>query len=98
MTSLDLPVDFLHVSVPRFDDNAYLVASAKWEQSWPLLPGEVSTFLADSFVGTSAIALVGTGEVFEFGFGPDDAVQIKGTPLTALDSLPHWPRNVTSTR
>lgn len=98
VTSLELPVDFLHVSVPRFDDNAYLVASAKWEQSWPLLPGEVSTFLADSFVGTSAIGLVGTGEDFEFGFGPDDAVQIKVDALTSMDSLPDWMGKITATR
>ncbi len=98
VTSLDLPVDFLHVSVPRFDDNAYLVASAKWEQSWPMLPGEVSTFLGDSFVGTSAIGLIGTGEEYEFGFGPDDAVQIKVTPLATMDSLPDWLGKITATR
>lgn len=94
----DLPVSFLDVSAPRFDPSAYLVGKGTWTASWPLLAGEVSVFLGESFVGTSHLDLIGTGSDVEIGFGVDDAVRIKSDRATTMTSNPDWMGKVTAER
>lgn len=93
-----LDVNFVHVAVPRFDTNAYLVGGGTWNASYPLLAGEVASFLGDSFVGTSQIGRIGTGEDYEFSFGVDEAVEVLSTPFDTLTSNPDWLGKVTVTR
>lgn len=98
VTSTDLPVSFLDVSAPRFDPSAYLVAKGTWTAAWPLLAGDVSAFLGESFVGTSHIDLVGAGGDVEIGFGVDDAVRVKSDRATTMTSNPDWMGQVTAER
>ena len=98
VTDVELAAEYRDVAVPRIEEAAFLVAHSKWEQGWPLLPGEVSVFLGDSFIGSSHIPLAGRGSELELGFGRDEAVQIKREIVQDMTSRPNWLGAITTTR
>ncbi|MBN2797595.1 MAG: DUF4139 domain-containing protein [Deltaproteobacteria bacterium] len=89
VTEVELPMDFVRVAVPRLDPTAWLVARGTWSESWSLLPGQVSSFSEDAFVGTQAMAGVGAGGALSFGLGRDDAVAIVAETLQELNDPPN---------
>lgn len=64
-------------TVPREDTNAYLYATLLMPAGTPLLPGPVSLFRDDTFVGTGAFPILSPGEKHELGFGADDLIRVK---------------------
>jgi uncharacterized protein (TIGR02231 family) len=83
--------------VPRASLAAWLVAKGTWKAGWPLLPGEVASFLDGAFVGTSQLPLVGSGDEVRLGFGTDDALKVESVRVEAMTSAPTLGR-VTATR
>ena len=90
VTQADLESAFVHVVVPRREEAAYLVATSTWAEGWPLLAGEVSAFMGDSFVGTFRQGLVGKGGKVSLGFGRDDAVIVASEVLVDRRGSADW--------
>ncbi len=63
-------------TVPKIAPQAYLYGEITYEGDAPLLPGPVSVFRDEAFIGTSALALLRPGEDFKLSFGVDDKVRV----------------------
>ena len=66
-------------SSPRQDARAYLYAKLTMPKTAPYLPGPVSLFRDQTFVGTGRLPQLMPGEEHELGFGADDLVKIRHT-------------------
>lgn len=64
-------------TVPKRDDKAYLYAKLTMTAGTPILPGPVSLFRDQTFVGAGKLPLLSPGEEHELGFGVDDAVRVR---------------------
>ncbi|SDO69205.1 conserved hypothetical protein [Filomicrobium insigne] len=64
-------------TVPKLDPTAYLYAKFKLPDREALLPGQVSLFRDQTFVGTGRLPLVSGNEEVELGFGTDDLVRVR---------------------
>ena len=83
VTEVPLDVEIVHVTAPRFDPSAFLVARGAWKAPWPLLPGEVAAFVGDAFVGTQPSPVPDSDGLISLGFGRDDRVRVN--TVTDLD-------------
>jgi uncharacterized protein (TIGR02231 family) len=83
VTEVPLDVEIVHVTAPRFDPSAFLVARGAWKAPWPLLPGEVAAFVGDAFVGTQPSPVPDSDGLISLGFGRDDRVRV--STVTDLD-------------
>jgi uncharacterized protein (TIGR02231 family) len=66
-----------YVAVPELSPYAFLSAKLKNEKDFPLLPGEMQSFLTDRYVGKASLAMVAAGSEFEVAFGVDERVKVK---------------------
>jgi uncharacterized protein (TIGR02231 family) len=73
-------------TAPRKHLTAFLHAKFTYEGAAPVLPGEVSLYRDDVFVGRSAFPLIAKGEEKELGFGRDDAVRVTRIELKRAKS------------
>jgi uncharacterized protein (TIGR02231 family) len=64
-------------TAPRIEEKAYLYAKLATPKGTPYLPGSVSLFRDDTYVGTGRLPQLTPGEEHELGFGADDAVRVK---------------------
>lgn len=64
-------------TVPKLDPTAYLYAKFKLPDRAAMLPGPVSLFRDQTFVGTGHLPLVSGNEEVELGFGVDDLVRVR---------------------
>jgi uncharacterized protein (TIGR02231 family) len=62
--------------VPKIAPLAYLYAEIELPAGEPLLPGPVSVFRDDAFIGTGGLGLLRPGEKHKFSFGIDDKVRV----------------------
>jgi uncharacterized protein (TIGR02231 family) len=62
--------------VPKAEPLGYLLAKATFEGEAALLPGQVSLFRGDAYIGKVALPLTRPGEEVELSFGADDRVRI----------------------
>jgi uncharacterized protein (TIGR02231 family) len=68
--------DLVVRSVPVIDPTAFLEASFVQSEDAPLLPGRISIYRDDVFVGRSQMAAANKEEKVRLGFGADDKVKI----------------------
>jgi uncharacterized protein (TIGR02231 family) len=68
--------DLVVRSVPVIDPTAYLEASFIQSEDAPLLPGRISIYRDNVFVGRSQMAAASKEEKVRLGFGADDKVKI----------------------
>lgn len=69
--------DLMVLAAPRRSTEAFLHAELTYDGVEPLLPGRVSLFRDDAFVGYSNLALLRPSEQVKLSFGVDDAVRIE---------------------
>jgi len=62
--------------VPKRDSRAYLYADTTYKGQAPLMPGQVSVFRDNTFIGNLALGLVRPSEKIELSFGVDDRIQV----------------------
>lgn len=74
--SRSLPARLSVRAVPKVEPVGYLLAKAIFEGEAALLPGQVSLFRGDAYVGKAALPLTRPGEEVELSFGADDRVRI----------------------
>lgn len=72
-----LAVSTEYVTVPKLSQTVYLTAELVNKAAWPLLPGPVKIFSGTTFVGSSTMKQVASGEKFTLPFGSDDQVTVK---------------------
>jgi uncharacterized protein (TIGR02231 family) len=82
VTDVTVSGRFVHVVVPRLEPAAFLVAESTWDAEWPLLAGDVATFLDGAFTGTGRLETVGKGGELALGFGRDDALAVEVEVVT----------------
>jgi uncharacterized protein (TIGR02231 family) len=68
--------DLVLRATPSLDPTAFLEAAFKQAEEAPLLPGRVSLYRDNVFVGRTAMALTPKDEIVRLGFGADDKVKI----------------------
>ena len=69
---------FKYLTIPKLSTHVYLSAKVKNHSEYPLLPGQISIFLDNSFSGKAAIKeLVTPDEEFELSLGVDEAIKVK---------------------
>jgi uncharacterized protein (TIGR02231 family) len=73
-------------TAPRKYPSAFLHAKFTYEGAAPVLPGEVSLYRDDVFIGRGAFPLIAKGEEKELGFGRDDAVRVARIELKRAKS------------
>jgi len=64
-------------AVPKREDRAYLYAKMVLPKTSVFLPGQISLFRDQTFVGTGRLPQLSGGDEHELGFGTDDAVRIR---------------------
>jgi uncharacterized protein (TIGR02231 family) len=64
-------------ATPKIEPKAYLYAKLTLPKTAPYLPGQVSLFRDQTFVGTGRLPALTPGQEFDLGFGADDAVRIR---------------------
>ncbi len=75
------PVTTEYMTVPKLSPVVYLSAELVNKASWPLLPGSIKIFSGDTFVGSSEMKQVASGEKFTLPFGSDEQITIKRDEL-----------------
>jgi uncharacterized protein (TIGR02231 family) len=64
-------------TVPKREEKAFLYAKAALAKGTPVLPGAVSLYRDNTFVGTGRLPMLPPGEEHELGFGADDSIRVK---------------------
>ncbi|HEX7074976.1 MAG TPA: mucoidy inhibitor MuiA family protein [Hyphomicrobiaceae bacterium] len=64
-------------AVPKREERAFLYAKLKLPRGSVFLPGQISLFRDQTFVGTGRLPQLSGGDEHELGFGTDDAVRIR---------------------
>jgi uncharacterized protein (TIGR02231 family) len=82
---VDLATELDYVIVPKLAEEAYLRATVTNTSAHMLLPGSVSVFQGDDFVGTTAIEGVAPGGEIELHLGVDDRIEVE-RELTRRDT------------
>lgn len=77
ITQHSVPPQLLVKTVPKLDPAAYLYAKFKLPERTAMLPGPVSLFRDQTFVGTGQLPLISGKEEVELGFGIDDLVRVR---------------------
>jgi uncharacterized protein (TIGR02231 family) len=75
------PAEIRAETMPALDASAYLIATLIFKGELPLLPGNVSLFRDDDFIGSSYIDLLRPNEKLHLSFGPDEKIRVKYTVL-----------------
>lgn len=69
---------FKYISIPKLSNFVYLSSEIKNNTEFPLIPGPISIFLDNSYIGKSLIKeLVTPDEEFELSLGVDEAIKVK---------------------
>jgi uncharacterized protein (TIGR02231 family) len=66
-------------AVPKREERAFLYAKVQLPKTSVFLPGTVSLFRDQTFVGTGRLPQLAGGEEHEMGFGADDSVRVRYT-------------------
>ena len=77
--SATIAPDLMVRASPALDDTAYLEASFKQGEDAPLLPGRISLYRDNIFVGRGVMALTPKDETVRLGFGADEKVKVTRT-------------------
>lgn len=80
ITTMELEPVMMHEAVPNKDTNAYLIAAVLNESLFPLLVGQASIYLDNSYIAATNIKAVSPGERFICCLGVDPAVKIEYKP------------------
>ena len=82
--------DLILVTSPAFDQTAFLQAKFKNEEDAPMLPGPVSIYRDEGFVGTGQLPAIAPADDVTLGFGADDRVKIARVVLKRKENDAGW--------
>ena len=87
LQTVDAPTLFQHFSVPKLDDEVYLLAKFPAWESLNLLPGEANIILEGTYVGKTIINPNTTQDTFSLTLGQDKRVVIQRKKLADYSSV-----------
>lgn len=90
ISTRSLSPDLSITTVPVLDETAYLVSCFANDKETPLLPGEAMLYRDGAYIGSSQIAFVAGGDVFDLSFGADDRVKVTRVPVRRKENEPTW--------
>jgi len=97
ITEYSLDATFAHVSVPKLDKDAFLLAKiAGWEQL-DLVPGPTNVYFAQTYVGESYINTRNVEDTLGLSFGRDKKILITRRKIEEFSSkkvVGNWKRDV----
>mgnify|MGYP001338011633 CR=1 FL=1 len=76
-----LPVNMEYLAIPKLSPLVFLKSEIVNRADYPLLPGKVSTFVGNTYTGSSQLKKVAVGEKFDLFFGSDDQITVKREEL-----------------
>jgi uncharacterized protein (TIGR02231 family) len=76
-----LPVNMEYLAIPKLSPLVFLRSEIVNRAGYPLLPGRVSTFVNNTYTGSSQMKRVAVGEKFDLFFGADDQVTVRREEL-----------------
>ncbi len=76
-----LPVSIEYLALPKLSPHVFLKSEIVNKADWPLLPGQVNTFVGNGYTGSSQLKKVAAGEKFDLFFGTDDQLTVKREEL-----------------
>ncbi len=86
MRNLELPAEYEYQSVPKIEQEAFLIAKVRdWEQ-YNLLEGEANLYFENTFVGKSVLDTKNMEDTLEISLGRDRSVVIKREKQKELSS------------
>lgn len=85
--ALELPAAFRYQISPRLSTYAYLTAKVTNPTDGIFLPGEVHLFQENSFIGLSAVRLIGPEEKFDLNMGVDERIKVDRKVLQAKTDI-----------
>ena len=77
ITAVKLAANPEYLTVPKRLATAYLTAKVVNSSDFPLLAGAMNVFLDGTFVATSALRTVMSGEKFDLALGADEGISVK---------------------
>lgn len=73
---LNIPATFTHVSIPKLDQGAFLLANIVGWQDLDLMPGPTNVYFAGNYVGRSHIDTRNVSDTLALSFGRDPKIQV----------------------
>lgn len=73
---VSIPATFSHVSIPKLDQGAFLLANIVGWQDLDLIPGPTSVYFGGNYVGTSYIDTRNVNDTLALSFGRDPKIQV----------------------
>lgn len=73
---INMPATFTHVSVPKLDQGAFLLANIVGWQDLDLIPGPTNVYFAGNYVGVSQINTNNVEDTLHLSFGRDSKIQV----------------------
>lgn len=73
---MSIPATFTHVSVPKLDQGAFLIANIVGWQDLDLIPGPTNVYFGGNYVGVSQIDTRNVSDTLSLSFGRDTKIQV----------------------
>ena len=73
---IDIPATFTHISVPKLDQGAFLLANIVGWQDLDLIPGPTNVYFGGNYVGMSEIDTRTMSDTMSLSFGRDPRIQV----------------------
>lgn len=73
---ITIPATFSHVSIPKLDQGAFLLANIVGWQDLDLVPGPTAVYFSGNFVGMSQIDTRNVNDTLSLSFGRDPKIQV----------------------
>lgn len=73
---ITIPATFSHVSVPKLDQGAFLLANIVGWQELDLIPGPTNVYFAGNYVGVSELDTRNVSDTLSLSFGRDPKIQV----------------------
>lgn len=77
VTTVALAANPEYLTTPKLQQAAFLTAKVANSSDFPLLAGTMNVFLDGTFVATSALRTVMSGEKFDLALGADEGISVK---------------------
>jgi uncharacterized protein (TIGR02231 family) len=73
---INIPATFTHVTIPKIDQGAFLIANIVGWQDLDLIPGPTNVYFGGNYVGVSQIDTRNVSDTLALSFGRDPKIQV----------------------
>ncbi len=98
MMRISLPASYSYQTVPRLDNEAFLLAGVHDWEKYDLLPGEASVYFENTYVGKSMLDVNNVKDTLTVSLGRDQGIVVKREKLKDFTSSQLIGGNIIETR